>query len=417
MIYPAFYRFIDRSKIIYTQAVRNVKKIIDFIYKMCNNIVMEKIGILGGTFNPVHSEHVSLVKNAIEELRLDKLIVMPTFLSPHKNDIPAPADDRIKMLQIAFADIRKVEVSDFEIKNQGKSYTYLTVEHFQKENPCELFFICGGDMLTNFKTWRYPERILAKCTLAVFDREDFFTDYEKEEQYFEQNFKKSFVKLKYLGRNFSSTKIRTYSAFGVPLGELVPNGVENYIKDKQLYAGDRFVEYIKNNLPPKRIKHTADVVICALRKANQLGLDKEKVALAATLHDCAKYIDYTKIEGFVLPPDVPAPVVHAFLGAFIAENLLGVTDQEVIDAIKFHTSGKANMSLLGKLIFVADMLEEGRNYQGVEILRTLYEKDDFEYCFRQCLKEEFLHLINKKERIYVETINAYDFYFKDEKLN
>ena len=82
---------------------------------------MEKIGILGGTFNPVHVEHVSVAKHALKELGLDKLLVMPTFMPPHKNTVPAPSEDRIKMLEIAFSGEDKISVSDFEIQNKGKS--------------------------------------------------------------------------------------------------------------------------------------------------------------------------------------------------------------------------------------------------------------------------------------------------------
>lgn len=373
---------------------------------------MEKIGILGGSFNPVHVEHVRLAKSAVEELNLDKLLVMPTFIAPHKNTLPAPAEDRIKMLEIAFNGEDKISVSDFEIQNKGKSYTYLTVEHFKKQTGAELYFIVGGDMLTNFKTWKFPERILQVANLAVFGRDDFFTDYASEEEYFLKNFNKRFIKLNYKGKNASSTKIRVYASFGLPLDGIAPNGVEEYLKEKNLYAGDKYTEFIKKNLPLKRIKHTAGVVACALKKAKDLGLDQEKVRISATLHDCAKYIDHTKVKGFTLPDGVPQPVIHSFLGAFVSEKVLGVTDEEVLDAIRYHTSGKADMSLLGKLIFVADMVEEGRDYEGVENLRALYEKDDFETCFVECLKEEFLHLINKRQSIYVETINAFDFYVK-----
>ncbi|MBQ7348725.1 MAG: nicotinate (nicotinamide) nucleotide adenylyltransferase [Clostridia bacterium] len=374
---------------------------------------MEKIGILGGTFNPVHVEHVRLAKAAVEELELDRLIVMPTFLPPHKNVIPAPAEDRIEMLKRAFMGEEKISVSDFEIRNQGKSYTYLTVEHFKNELSARLFFIVGGDMLTDFKTWKYPERILAACDLAVFDREDFFTDYPAEKEYFKKRFGKEFIKLNYLGKSASSTKIRVYSAFSLPTIGVAPDGVIDYIKEKNLYVGDKYVDFIKKTLPIKRVKHTADVVIAALSKVKALGLDKDKVMLAATLHDCAKYINPDSVKGFTLPDDVPPPVVHSFLGAYIAEKVLGVTDTEVLDAIRYHTSGKADMSTLGKLIFVADMVEEGRNYDGVDKLRSLFEKDDFELCFKECLKEEFLHLINKRQKIYIETINAFDFYIKD----
>ena len=372
---------------------------------------MKKIGIFGGTFNPVHIEHVSLAKSAIEQLGLDKLIVMPTYLSPHKEKSPAPAEDRINMLKIAFSGIEKVEVSDYEVLKQGKSYTYQTMEHYSQNNDAKLFFIVGGDMLVNFKTWRNPERILSCCTLAVFSRQNFFVDYDKERQYFLKTFNKEFVKLSYVGQDFSSTKIRTYAKLGLSLDGLTPKGVEEYIRENHVYLPDKYEQFILKSLPEKRLKHTADVVVCALKKAKELGLDEEKVRIATTLHDLAKYIDHNTVEGFSIDEDVPEPVIHAFLGAFIAKKYLGV-DEEIEDAIRYHTSGKANMTPLSKLVFVADMLEEGRNYLGVEKLREFYEKEDFEKCFAECLKEEFLHLMNKKQRIYVETINAFNYYVK-----
>lgn len=378
---------------------------------MCDNKGMKKIGILGGTFNPVHLEHVELAKSAKKELGLDQLIVMPTYISPHKNSVPASAEDRLNMLKIAFDGVDGVTVSDYEIVKQGKSYTYLTVEHFN-DGENKVFFICGGDMLTDFKNWRYPERILKSATLAVFGREDFFTDYSAEEKLFKEKWNAEFIRLSYTGKSASSTKIRTYAELSLSLDGILNSGVQEYIKKGGLYSPDKYQSFILKTLPEKRIKHTADVVVAALQKAKELKLDLEKVKIAATLHDCAKYLDHQKVKGFVLPDGVPAPVVHAFLGAYVAENVLGVTDAEIIDAIRYHTSGKANMSTLSKLIFVADMVEEGRTYDGVEQLRELYEKADLETCFVECLKEEFLHLMNKKQYIYQETINAFLYYVK-----
>ena len=382
---------------------------------MCNNKRMEKIGILGGTFNPVHVEHVRIAKCAVEELGLDKLLIMPTFMPPHKSTAPAPAKDRIKMLELAFSNQDKIEISDYEIEKQGKSYTYLTVEHFKKLTGAHLYFIVGGDMLVDFKNWRYPERVLACADLAVFGRDEFFADFEKEREYFKTRFNKDYVRLNYTGKNFSSTKIRIYSVFSLPLDGLVPKAVENYIKENGLYGGNLYIDFVKDRLPQKRVKHTADVVITALKKAKFLGLDEQKVITAAALHDCAKYIDASKVNGFSVDKDVPRQVVHQFLGAFIAQNYLGVDDVEILDAIRYHTSGKPQMSTLGKLIFVADMVEEGRNYEGVEYLRQLYEKDDFDFCFKECLKEELLHLENKGETIYEKTRLAYEYYDKQER--
>lgn len=373
-----------------------------------------RIGIFGGTFNPVHSEHVVLSKYAIEKMQLDKLFIMPTFLSPHKTLLPASATDRLNMLNLAFKNVDKVEVCDYEIKKEGKSYTYETAEEFRKRyKDAEIFLFIGEDMLIDFKTWKYPERILNAVNLCVFYREGFTADEIKEREYFRTHFNKDYIRLDYKGKNYSSSKIRIYSAFSLPLEGICIKEVEEYIKSHGLFTGDKYVEYIKKVLPYKRLKHTADVVICALKKAKELSLKEETVMTACTLHDCAKYEDYTKYGDFVLPKDIKEPVIHAYLGAYIAQHVLNVKDKEIIDAIRYHTSGRAKMSDLEKLVFTADMVEEGRNYEGVEQLREEYEKD-FITAFKMCLKEETLHLKNGNKPIYIETLNAYDYYIKND---
>ena len=375
---------------------------------------MKRIAIFGGTFNPVHVEHVKTVVAAIDELKLDKIFIVPTFLPPHKNVSPASGADRINMLKIAFRDEKKAEISDFELKNAGKSYSYITAEHFRSLYPdAEIFMLVGGDMLKDFKTWKNPERILNAVNLAAVFREDYDFNEKAEREYFKSAFNKDFTLLDFVGKEISSTEIRTYLAFNIkPQG--IDEKVIDYINKNAVYPPDAYQKYIFKHLPEKRVIHIANVVVCALKKAKELNLDYEKVRIAATLHDCAKYDDYRDYKDFELPKDVPPPVVHAFLGAFVAEKVLGIKDAEILDAIKYHTSGKAEMSTLSKLIFVADMIEKGRSYDGVDILREKYEKD-FESCFRLCLKEEVQHLLNKKQYIYAETLNAYDYYVKDKR--
>lgn len=373
---------------------------------------MERIGIFGGTFDPVHNEHLKLARLAVKELQLDKLIIVPTYAPPHKNAPHASSADRLAMLKAAFADDDGVEVSDCEIVEGGKSYTYLTVTRFKTIYPeSELFFLVGGDMINDFFTWRKPDVILSCCTLAAFKR-DGVTNSGDLHRKFIETFGKDFIELSQSGADSSSTKIRVYSALGLDITDMTDKRVADYIRSVGLYKGDVYADFVQSVLPHKRLVHTANVVVCALKKAKELKLDERQVYTAAILHDCAKYASPEETEGFVLPPDVPRPVVHAFLGAYIAEKFLGIKDTEVIDAIRYHTSGKAEMTLLGKLIFVADMIEEGRSYDGVDKLRVLY-RGDFERCFRECLKEEYLHLQNKGGDIYVETENAYDYYIKN----
>lgn len=373
---------------------------------------MERIGIFGGTFDPVHNEHIRLARLAAKELKLDKLIIVPTYAPPHKNAPHASSEDRLRMLNVAFADDDGVEVSDFEIVEGGKSYTYLTVTRFKEIYPdAELFFLVGGDMINDFFTWRNPDVILSYCTLAAFKRDGVTNSGDLHRRFIEK-FGKDFIELSQSGADNSSTKIRVYSALGLDITEMTDKRVADYIRSVGLYKGDVYADFVQSVLPHKRLVHTANVVVCALKKVKELKLDERQVYTAAILHDCAKYADPEATEGFVLPSNVPRPVVHAFLGAYVAEKFLGVKNTEVIDAIRYHTSGKAEMTLLGKLIFVADMIEEGRSYEGVDKLRALYE-GDFERCFKECLKEEYLHLQNKGGDIYVETENAYSYYIKN----
>lgn len=375
---------------------------------------MEKIGIYGGSFNPVHNQHVELAILAKEELGLDKLYIMPTFIAPHKSEQCLSAEHRLNMLHLAFDGIDGIEVSDYEIKKGGKSYTYQTVEHFKSTTNAELYFLVGGDMLYDFKTWKNPERILNACTLASFSRQDFKNDLDALQEYFRNTFNKEFIQLKASGKAVSSTKIRVYSSFGLDITELVNERVAKYVKDNDLYPADLYTKAVINMLPKKRVRHTANVVITALSKAKELKLDESKVRIAGTLHDIAKYIDFNTVDGFLPPPDLPEPVIHAFLGEFIARQKLKVADPEILEAIKYHTSAKPNMCTLAKLIFLADMIEEDRSYEGVELLRECF-KGDLDECLLTALKEELVHLINKKQPICALTLEAIEYYEKEKR--
>lgn len=374
---------------------------------------MKRIGIFGGTFDPVHNSHVALARAAIKELDLDELFVVPTFAPPHKDGAAASEENRFNMLSVAFSDEEKIKISNYELKRGGVSYTYLTVEHFKSVYGGEIYFLVGADMLSDFKTWKYPERVLSACTLAAVKREGFSAGEENAlHADFIKRYGKDFVSLSFTGESVSSTKIRVYSFLGLSLKNLVPEKVAEYITQNNVYPGNEITEYLKKELPEKRLIHTACVASTAVGKAKELGLKRSKVLTAALLHDCAKYLNPADFKGFKLPEGVPAPVVHQYLGAYVAENVLNVKDEEVLGAIRFHTSGKPNMTTLEKLIFVADMVEEGRNYEGVDKLRDLFKKD-FNECFKECLKEETLHLMRRGGSIYSLTLDAYDYYINE----
>ena len=154
-----------------------------------------RIGIFGGSFDPIHSEHISLARQAIADLALDRLFVMPAANPPHKPwKTLTPDSNRLEMCRLAFSGEEKITVSDYELTRGGVSYTYLTIEHFRAEYPsAELFFLVGTDMLRNFPLWKNPERILENCSLAVCARAEDEGWAVAEQSAFEARYGKKFI--------------------------------------------------------------------------------------------------------------------------------------------------------------------------------------------------------------------------------
>ena len=138
--------------------------------------------------------------------------------------------------------------------------------------------------------------------------------------------------------------------------------------------------------------------------------------MAALFHDCAKNLPDNSpyLQGFIMPTEwgkVPSEVIHQFAGAYVAEKYFGVQDEDLLNAVRYHTSARPNMSELEKLIFLADMLEEERNYDCVDALRALFwSEKDLDKCLAEALYQTLLFLGRKGGEIYPLTKAAYDFY-------
>lgn len=136
---------------------------------------MTRTGIFGGTFSPPHRGHIRAAAAFVSEMKLDRLLVIPACIPPHKSiDDPGP-DLRLEMTRAAFSDNAgfsiPVKVSDYEIRKSGVSYTVDTLEHFSDPDT-ELFLLCGGDMFESLESWREPERIFSLASVVGIMRED-----------------------------------------------------------------------------------------------------------------------------------------------------------------------------------------------------------------------------------------------------
>lgn len=378
-----------------------------------------KLGIFGGSFDPVHNEHIRVAEAAINGLHLDKLLIMPAFAPPHKPwKALSPDGDRLHMCRLAFAHLPKAEVSDYEIKKGGTSYTYLTCRHFRSLYPdAEIFWLVGGDMFRDFPTWKNPASILNDVALAVCGREEKPGWAEKGQKLFFEKFGKNFVEVNYNGAAVSSTKIRVLAGAGMDLTDFVPQSVAAYIGQNRLYTVENANEALALE-KPERQRHSLRVAELAVARAGKLKISERQAMQAALFHDCGKNVplDSPLLKDFRSEREwgsVPPPVLHQFTGAYLAERIFGIEDQEVLSAIRFHTSGKADMSELEKLIFLADMLEASRKFEGVDELRSLFWKEEgLDECLKGALKKSLEFIEKKGEEVYPLTEQAYLYYEK-----
>ena len=381
-----------------------------------------RIAIFGGSFDPTHNEHVHFAETAVSALGLDKLFVMPAHAPPQKKGKILSSDyHRLQMCRLAFENTPRVEVSDYEIAQGGYSYTYLTCQYFRRCYPmAEIFWLVGTDMLRDFPTWKNPKEILSCVTLAVCGRNEAEGWVKKEQEDFVGKFGKEFVYVPYNGLDVSSTKIRVLAGAGMRLNKYLPEKVEAYICENGLYKienADKALALEKES----RSAHSIRVAELAAARSLKLGISEKQAITAALFHDCAKNLpsDSPLLQGFSLQEewgDVPSSVYHQYAGAYVAEKYFSVQDEEILDAIRYHTSGREDMGKLEQLIFLADMLEEERNYGGVEILRELFWKgDSLEVCLTETLRQTLEFLKEKKAEIYPLTQKAYEFYEKKNK--
>ncbi len=366
-----------------------------------------KIGIFGGSFDPVHSEHTQYVRAAKEALGLDRVFVVPSRVAPHKlTGARADGRARLEMCRIAFRNIPFAEADDRELRREGTSYSYLTCRSFREQFPSdELYFLVGADMLEDFFTWKNPQEILSDVTLVACGRGGAGTDGMRER--FFRTFGKRFLSVPFCGAEISSTRLRVDLAFGKETPAL-DGVVRAYISERGLYEYPAVAPALALENPSRR-EHSYRVALMATERARSVGVAEEKALLAAALHDCGKNVPLSSplLVGFKADDSVPEPVVHQFTGAFLAERRFGIADEEILDAIRYHTSGRENMTTLGKLVFLSDLLEEARAFPKAEELREAFRRD-LDECLYLSLRNQTEYLTESGKPVYPLTTRAYE---------
>lgn len=199
---------------------------------------MERWGIIGGTFDPIHFAHIYIAETAKEKLNLQKIIFMPAGSPPHKVNMRiTEASLRFKMVKAAIEGKDGFEVSDYEIQKEGKSYTYETLQYYQKQVE-EIYFITGADCLMDIEKWKNVDDIFRNSKLVVVTRPGFdqHTLIEQKNK-MEKKYNGNIILLQVEGKEMSSTEIRRYIKEDKNIQEFLPNKVKNIIDKEKLYRG------------------------------------------------------------------------------------------------------------------------------------------------------------------------------------
>ena len=342
---------------------------------------------------------MAAARQAAKALELDKLLLIPTRVPPHKaltEDVAGP-EHRLEMTRFAVQALNLdgvAEASDLELRREGKSYTLDTLREIRALYPKgELFLLLGTDMFLTFHQWRHPEEIAKLCTLCAFHRSalDSAGDFASQKRRLERKFGAhvKFVDLQEVV-DISSTRLRQMLPAGQGREFLAP-AVYGCILREGLYGTNADLRRLDledlrcvalSMLDPRRIPHVLGTEETAAALALRWGADEESARRAALLHDCTKKFDkelqMALCRQYGIEPDAAerreGKLLHAITGAAVAYADFGVSG-EVRDAIRWHTTGKADMTLLEKIIYLADYIEPTRDFCDLTELRRLAFED------------------------------------------
>jgi nicotinate-nucleotide adenylyltransferase len=394
-----------------------------------------KLGIFGGSFNPVHYGHFFIVDTAASALKLDRVVMIPAFTSPFKQEAEGMengANDRLDMLSAAVAGDTRLAIDDCEIRRGGVSYTVDTIEdiiaRYMPDGKPAL--IIGDDLAADFPKWRDSNKILELADIVVVRRKKLTGNQGVKVYTFAHTLLDNEI------MDISSQIVRHKIKHGMDWRSLVPAGARAIIEDRQLYGfngnlqhtGDkdfsqevilRVEEEARRTLTTERFLHSRNTALMAHDLCRRFGIDPAAGYLAGIAHDLAKQMDakfllkLVKNDGFpVTELEKERPnLLHGRAAAVLRKEQFCIHNTDVLEAVAFHTSGKENMGLLAKVIYIADKVEVSRNIEPAlrkmcinedldSILFAVLNKTISKLQSRELdLSEDTLRLLNKmKER-------------------
>ena len=368
-----------------------------------------KTAVYGGSFDPVHNGHLYVAGKLKEDF--ERVIIVPAYIAPFKRgERVTDASLRLQMLR-PLCEEAKAELYDDEVKRGGTSYSADTLRRLMV-NGQDLFFVIGGEELRRLNEWKDSEWLKKNVVFYVVPRPGF----EIAQTVAARRGEGYRLKIAtFAGPDISSAEVKAAVAFGRE-GALIPDYVRRIIQTNLLYRDFcKFTAaYPLFKMKPERIEHTYRAVKAGINLAKRWRTSLSKTTTALILHDIGKYTDAAFLNGMGIKTaafieNIPAAVRHAYYSRAIAAQYFKIEDTDVLDAVENHSTGKANMDTLSKVVALADYIESGRDFAGVDEVRSLSMSNiDAALCLM--LRQVIQFLQASGQEIYCTTIQAYDYY-------
>ena len=356
----------------------------------------DRLAVLGGTFDPIHFGHLAVADAVLQNFAPRRLLFMPAGEPPNKvGQNKTDREHRFNMVLSSICKYPAFDVSRMEIDRPGASYTVDTIEALKEIclPNATIFLSIGADAFLEILTWKDVPRLLGLCEIIVISRPglpDTITFANQLASEYECKIHHLDIPL----LDISSKQLRERFANGQDTKYFMPSEAEDYARAHRLYSNEetaltpeRFEKVkakIKQILSARRFMHTLGTIEVAEKLAAHYGADVNKARWAALLHDCTKEYSASKKHRLCKMWNIPLDdilesdidITHSLLSSESARRDYDVSDKEVLQAIRYHTTGNKNMSLLDKIIYLADFIDPYRDdYPPHEKMREIAYKD------------------------------------------
>jgi nicotinate-nucleotide adenylyltransferase len=396
-----------------------------------------KLAILGGSFNPVHLGHLWLADAALSVLGYDRVILVPAFISPFKPcAVEVSPSDRLDMLSASIPADPRISIDACEIKREGVSYTIDTVEDIKRRYHPEgkVGLLIGDDLVPAFSKWRNAEDLASETDIVIVSRDSQGSPEYKTFPYPCKLLKNPIMEL-------SSALIRSRIQNGAPWRSLVPPEVRFIIEDRRFYGYTppgraetaktgtfapppipislaliaRVEVEVRFLVSPSRFLHSRGTALMAHDLCARFGLDPGRGYLAGVAHDIAKSMPEGEMERLARQDDKnfseleqkKPSMLHGKAGAVLLRQKFGIEDNDILEAVRYHTTGKPGMGPLARIVYIADKLENSREDIREE-LRDFSRFAGLDSLFKAVLEETVAFLRSKQMEPSARTIKLLD---------